>query len=221
GEGKDARVERAGDPRPHRRALEVLRRPHLASWLGQGFPDRAARSGPGSRPSRRTAELATAGPAPRHGAARPSADHCLPSRSRRRGHAASGGPLRGLLHERRGDRPAAALRPRGDPSRPARPDPPPLTRYFEDFRVGETVDLGSVQVSQADIIAFASQYDPQPMHLDPNAASFTIYGGLIASGWHTGALFMGLLVRRLIAPTNRLGTPAVGGMPSPAAGRAG
>ena len=49
-------------------------------------------------------------------------------------------------------------------------------------------------VSESEIIAFARQYDPQPMHVDTNSASFTIYGGLIASGWHTGALFMRLLV---------------------------
>jgi len=47
------------------------------------------------------------------------------------------------------------------------------------------------------------------MHLDPNAASFTIYGGLIASGWHTGALFMRLLVRNLIAQTSSLGSPGM------------
>jgi acyl dehydratase len=85
----------------------------------------------------------------------------------------------------------------------------PLTRYYEDFHVGELIDLGSLQVSQADIIGFAQQYDPQPMHLDPNAASFTIYGGLIASGWHTGALFMRLLVRNLIAQTSSLGSPGM------------
>ena len=66
-----------------------------------------------------------------------------------------------------------------------------------------------MQVHQADIIGFAQEYDPQPMHLDPNAASFTIYGGLIASGWHTGALFMRLLVRNLIADTKSLGSPGM------------
>ena len=66
-----------------------------------------------------------------------------------------------------------------------------------------------MQVNQADIIGFAQEYDPQPMHLDPNAASFTIYGGLIASGWHTGALFMRLLVRNLIADTKSLGSPGM------------
>jgi len=84
-----------------------------------------------------------------------------------------------------------------------------LMRYFEDFHVGEFIDLGSVQVSEADMIGFAQQYDPQPMHLDPNAASFTIYGGLIASGWHTGALFMSLLVRNLIGQTSSLGSPGM------------
>src|SRR6266550_1233920 len=98
------------------------------------------------------------------------------------------------------------------------PCPPPyagegklwgLMRYFEDFHVGEIIDLGSVQVNQADIIGFAQQYDPQPMHVNPDAASFTIYGGLIASGWHTGALFMSLLVRNLIAQTSSLGSPGM------------
>src|SRR5256885_12464651 len=84
-----------------------------------------------------------------------------------------------------------------------------LMRYYEDFHVGDMIDLGSVQVSQADIIGFAQQYDPQPMHVNPNAASFTIYGGLIASGWHTGALFMSLLVRNLIAQTSSLGSPGM------------
>jgi acyl dehydratase len=66
-----------------------------------------------------------------------------------------------------------------------------------------------VQLSESDIIGFAREYDPQPMHLDPNAASFTIYGGLIASGWHTGALFMRLLVRNLLAQTSSLGSPGM------------
>ena len=78
-----------------------------------------------------------------------------------------------------------------------------------------------MQVSQADIIGFARQYDPQPMHLDPNAASFTIYGGLIASGWHTGALFMQLLVRNLIAGSSSLGSPGMEDLRWPAPVRPG
>ena len=84
-----------------------------------------------------------------------------------------------------------------------------LTSYYEDFHVGDVIDVGSVGVRQADIIAFAKQYDPQPMHIDPGAASFTIYGGLIASGWHTVALFMRLLVENVVAKTSSLGSPGV------------
>ena len=96
-----------------------------------------------------------------------------------------------------------------------------MTRYYEDFHVGELTDLGSLQVSQADIIGFAQQYDPQPMHVDPNAASFTIYGGLIASGWHTGALFMRLLVGNLIAQSSSLGSPGMEELSWPAPVRPG
>jgi acyl dehydratase len=71
------------------------------------------------------------------------------------------------------------------------------------------IPVGSVSLSEADIIAFARQYDPQPMHIDPDAASFTIYGGLIASGWHTVSLFMRLLVGNLVAHTSSLGSPGV------------
>jgi acyl dehydratase len=78
-----------------------------------------------------------------------------------------------------------------------------------------------VQVSEADIIGFAQQYDPQPMHLDPNAASFTIYGGLIASGWHTGALFMRLLVGNLISRSSSLGSPGMENLSWPAPVRPG
>ena len=59
------------------------------------------------------------------------------------------------------------------------------------------------------------------MHLDPNAASFTIYGGLIASGWHTGALFMRLLVGNLIAGTSSLGSPGMENLSWPAPVRPG
>lgn len=78
-----------------------------------------------------------------------------------------------------------------------------------------------MQVSEADIIAFARQFDPQPMHTDPTASTFTIYGGLIASGWHTGALFMQLLVRNLIAGTSSLGSPGMENLSWPAPVRPG
>jgi len=67
-------------------------------------------------------------------------------------------------------------------------------RYWEDFEVGEAADLGSCSITEAEILTFARKYDPQPFHTDPEAARRSIYGGLIASGWHTCALMMRLSV---------------------------
>jgi acyl dehydratase len=67
-------------------------------------------------------------------------------------------------------------------------------RYLEDFAVGETYKSGSITVSAAEIKSFAAQFDPQPFHLDEQAAAATFFGGLVASGWHTAALTMRLIV---------------------------
>jgi acyl dehydratase len=61
--------------------------------------------------------------------------------------------------------------------------------YFEDFPPGEVVHYGGIEVSANDIVAFASEFDPQPFHIDHEAARATT-GGLIASGWHTSALLL-------------------------------
>jgi acyl dehydratase len=83
-------------------------------------------------------------------------------------------------------------------------------RYFEDFRVGEVLQLGSCTVSEADIIAFAQQFDPQSFHIDPARAKESVFGGLIASGWHTASLFMRLLVDGFIDNVaESLGSPGV------------
>jgi acyl dehydratase len=83
-------------------------------------------------------------------------------------------------------------------------------RYFEDFRVGEVLQLGSRTVSEADIIAFAQQFDPQSFHIDPVRAKESVFGGLIASGWHTASLFMRLLVDGFIDNVaESLGSPGV------------
>ena len=82
-----------------------------------------------------------------------------------------------------------------------------MTRYFEDFAVGETIELGSVTVTQDEIIAFARQYDPQPFHVDPEAAKSSFFGGLVASGWHTGSLFMRLFADAFLSDTVSLGSP--------------
>jgi acyl dehydratase len=84
-------------------------------------------------------------------------------------------------------------------------------RYFEDFlkAVGDTVVLGTYEFTADSIIAFAREYDPQPMHTDPEQAASTPYGGLIASGWQTAGVYMRLLVDGLIAHTVSFGSPGL------------
>jgi acyl dehydratase len=71
--------------------------------------------------------------------------------------------------------------------------------FFEDLEIGDRLDLGAVTFSEADIIRFAKDFDPQSFHVDPLAANDSIFGGLIASGWHTGANWMGQMVRNRTA----------------------
>lgn len=80
------------------------------------------------------------------------------------------------------------------------------TLYFEDIEVGTVYDLGSFSVDRDEIIGFAEQYDPQPIHTDPEAAEQSIYGGLIASGWHTSSLCMRQLALELINDTASMGS---------------
>ena len=82
-------------------------------------------------------------------------------------------------------------------------------RYWEDFRVGEVVEVGPVTVSEEEIIEFATRFDPQPFHVDPEAAKESMFGGLVASGWHTTALFMGMFVRAVLLDSASLGSPGV------------
>ncbi len=82
-------------------------------------------------------------------------------------------------------------------------------RYYEDFQVGESVDLGQLEVSAEEIIAFARQFDPQPFHIDAQRARDSIFGGLVASGWHTAALYMRLLVDGLLNDSTSLGSPGI------------
>jgi len=62
--------------------------------------------------------------------------------------------------------------------------------YFEDVEVGRTQRFGRYDVTAEEIVEFAQQFDPQPFHLDEEAARNSMFGGLIASGWHTGAMFI-------------------------------
>src|SRR5690606_6371958 len=80
-------------------------------------------------------------------------------------------------------------------------------QYFEDIIVGASRDTGSHTFTQDAIIAFAKQFDPQPFHIDPEAAKDSNFGGIIASGWHTAATVMRLLVDSAIDLEASLGSP--------------
>ena len=80
--------------------------------------------------------------------------------------------------------------------------------YFEDVEVGEVQTFGERHVTRAEILEFAERYDPQPFHTDESAAADSLFGGLIASGWHTAAMTMELLVTNVFegsAATGALG----------------
>ena len=85
--------------------------------------------------------------------------------------------------------------------------PEPLR--FEDFTVGRKFAFGDHVISEEEIIAFAKEYDPQPMHMDPEAAKQDMMGGLIASGWHLCALSMRLIMDGLYHETTSLGSPGI------------
>ncbi|MEM7043071.1 MAG: MaoC family dehydratase [Pseudomonadota bacterium] len=83
------------------------------------------------------------------------------------------------------------------------------TLFLEDLEAGQIFELGSRSLSEEEIIAFAQDYDPQPFHIDPEAASATIYGGLIASGWQTACVFTRLFVDGLLSRSVAMGSPGL------------
>lgn len=78
-------------------------------------------------------------------------------------------------------------------------------RWFDDFEEGETFEIGPHLMTEERIVSFASEFDPQPFHVDPVAGQDSIYGGLIASGWHTGSVMMKLIASTL--GESSLGSP--------------
>jgi acyl dehydratase len=78
---------------------------------------------------------------------------------------------------------------------------PPAERYFEDYHVGMVDEFGEVSVTAEEIVAFATRYDPQPMHVGP--------GALIASGWHTAAMVMRLFVEHYLSKVATLPSPGI------------
>ncbi len=80
---------------------------------------------------------------------------------------------------------------------------------LEDLRVGEVMDLGSLTLSKTEILEFGRQFDPQPFHVDEEAAKASALGGLIASGWHTASASMRLIVENFLNHTRSMGSPGV------------
>ena len=86
---------------------------------------------------------------------------------------------------------------------------PAERRYFEDYIPGAVYEFGAIAVEQEEVISFARRFDPQVFHTDPELAQNTIYGGLIASGWHTAGLMMRLFADHYLSKVASLGSPGV------------
>jgi acyl dehydratase len=94
-------------------------------------------------------------------------------------------------------------------------------RYFEDYAPGAVYEYGYVSVSEAEIIAFAERFDPQPIHVDARFAGSGPFGGLIASGWHTAGIAMRLVVTHYLSRIASLASPGVDELRWPAPVRPG
>jgi acyl dehydratase len=81
--------------------------------------------------------------------------------------------------------------------------------HWEDFKPGDVAIYGPRQVTRAEIVAFAAEFDPQPMHLDEAAASATLLGGLAGSGWHSCALMMRMMADGFLLESSSMGSPGV------------
>jgi acyl dehydratase len=84
-----------------------------------------------------------------------------------------------------------------------------MTKYFEDFPAGTVLDCGAFSFTEDQIVTFARAFDPQPFHIDAAAAHDTIYGGLIASGWHTASQAMRQVVDHALADAAAMGSPGL------------
>jgi acyl dehydratase len=84
--------------------------------------------------------------------------------------------------------------------------------YFDDFVPGQEIELGQRTVNEDEIIAFATQFDPQPFHIDREAAAKSIYGGVIASGWHTCAMMMRMVLDGMRCEEASMGSPGLDGV---------
>lgn len=81
--------------------------------------------------------------------------------------------------------------------------------FYEDFDVGQEFKLGPITVTPEDIIEFAQEFDPQPMHLSEEAGKASLLGGLAASGWHTSALMMRMMIDSYVLKSHGEGAPGI------------
>lgn len=86
---------------------------------------------------------------------------------------------------------------------------PHITIWWEDLEIGQVRDLGTISPTREEIIAFASQFDPQPFHLSEEGGKASVFGALSASGWHTCAMAMRLMVTNFLQLTSSLGSPGL------------
>lgn len=93
--------------------------------------------------------------------------------------------------------------------RPRMTPPQPPVRYLEDWVEGQVIETDPYLVTKEELLSFARQYDPQAIHIDEAAAEDGPFGGLIASGWHTGSIVMRGFVEHVVSPRHTLGSPGV------------
>lgn len=82
-------------------------------------------------------------------------------------------------------------------------------RYWEDFTVGMVMEFGGYEVTEEEVIEFATAFDPQPFHIDKDAAKEHFFGGIIASGWHTGSMCMKMMVDNYLIDSASMGSPGI------------
>ena len=87
--------------------------------------------------------------------------------------------------------------------------PKSIKYYWEDFPVGNVSEFGGTTITAEDIVRFASEFDPQPFHLDEEAGRKSLFGGLCASGWHTCALAMRMMCDAYLLESSSLGSPGL------------
>jgi acyl dehydratase len=84
-----------------------------------------------------------------------------------------------------------------------------MASHYDAVEIGETDSFGSYEVTRDEILSFGKQYDPQPFHTDPEAARESMFGELVASGWHTAAMTMRMLVDNYLLESGAMGSPGL------------